>query len=223
MKILVIIPIFNERRTIGQIVRDLRNQNIEVLVMDDGSDDSSGILAEQNGAVVIRNSSRQGKGYSLRVGFDYVIKNNYDGVITLDGDGQHDVEDIGKFIKMANDNYVDIIIGNRMDNSKGMPWVRFLTNKFMSFIISLACRQSIPDTQCGYRYLSKKILKQILLSSDDFEIETEILIEVSRKGFKVYAVPIKTIYSDEESKIKPFKDTIRFFRYFFRAISSKSK
>ncbi|MCK5179213.1 MAG: hypothetical protein KAR32_06750, partial [Candidatus Omnitrophica bacterium] len=106
-------------------------------------------------------------------------------------------------------------------NSKGMPFIRYCTNRFMSWLISLACGQSIADTQCGYRYIHCEILKQLDLTSRDFEIETEILMKACQKGFKVLNVPIKTIYRNEESKINPFKDTIRFFTYFIKEICSR--
>ena len=91
----------------------------------------------------------------------------------------------------------------------------------MSSLISFACRNSIADTQCGYRYINCDILKQIQFSSDDFEIETEILMKAAKKGYPIYSVPIKTIYRDEKSKIHPFKDTIRFVNYFIKEIFSK--
>ncbi|MCK5260152.1 MAG: hypothetical protein KAJ70_03740, partial [Candidatus Omnitrophica bacterium] len=118
-------------------------------------------------------------------------------------------------------NKLSVIVGNRMANAKGMPFVRYCTNHFMSRLISLACGQSIVDTQCGYRYIHCDILKAIDLISRDFEIETEILMKACQKGFKVRNVPIKTIYRNEESKINPFKDTIRFFTYFIKEICSR--
>ena len=128
------------------------------------------------------------------------------------------VWDIDKFIELAQREKACIINGNRMQNHQGMPWVRFCTNRLMSWLVSWACGQSIADTQCGYRYISSEILRAITLTSGDFEIESEILIKSSKKGFKVYSVPIKTIYRDEVSQIHPLKDTLRFIRYFVKEI-----
>jgi hypothetical protein len=91
-----------------------------------------------------------------------------------------------------------------------------MTNRFMSGLISLFCGQNIPDTQCGFRLIKTAVLKAIKLESSDFEIETEVLIRASKKGFKIRSVAIQTIYSNEVSKIQPFKDTIRFVVYIFR-------
>ncbi|OGX07329.1 MAG: hypothetical protein A2Y06_00655 [Omnitrophica WOR_2 bacterium GWA2_37_7] len=221
MRICVIIPVHNEENAIGDIVGSLVKKKQAVIVIDDGSADRSGKIAKDKGAVVILNENKSGKGYSLRKGFEYAIKEGFDGVITIDGDGQHDVDDFEKFIDFARDNKDIVVNGNRMTDSKGMPFIRRLTNKFMSVLISMACKQSIPDTQCGYRYIGSGVLNRLNLSSNQFEIETEILMKAAKNGFKIYSVPIRTIYRNEVSKINPLKDTIRFFVYFLGEIFSK--
>ncbi len=224
MKICIIIPVYNESQTIGELIKEIKNKSLEVVVIDDGSTDCCGDIAEQNGAHLIRHQEKKGKGVSLRDGFDYVAKKGFDAVITMDGDGQHDIVDLDVFIEKANDSSGDIIVsGNRMGNCKNMPTVRFLTNKFMSAMISGLCHQKIPDSQCGFRFISVNILKAIQLFSSDFEIETEVLVRASRKGFKIYSVPIQAIYRNELSKINPFLDTIRFFAFIIKELkNSKS-
>ena len=189
-----------------------------VLVIDDGSTDDTGTIAEVKGATVIHHDHKKGKGHSLREGFDYALLHHYDGVITMDGDGQHDVKDLDRFIQVATKHKSSIIVGNRMTNTEGMPCIRYCTNRFMSWLISLACRRTIADTQCGYRYISCEVLRNINLTCRDFEIETEILMKASKEGYAIYDVPIKTIYRNEVSKINPFKDTIRFLIYFVKEI-----
>ena len=220
MKICILIPVYNEKETIGGVVDLLIKKKQDVVVVDDGSTDNSGKIAEDKGAEVLRNDKKQGKGYSLRRGFDHVVAKGYDGVITMDGDGQHEVNDISKFIDGANNDSKCVISGNRMEDYRGMPFLRYLTNRFMSKLISLVCKQAISDTQCGFRYISCDILKNLCLSSKDFEIETEILIKSSKKGYKILSVPIKTIYCNEVSKINPIKETIRFIIYFIKEVFS---
>lgn len=220
MKICILIPAHNESRTIGSLVLELKNRKLDVLVIDDGSTDRSGDIAEEAGAKVIRNEPKGGKGYSLKKGFNYALSNGYEGVIMMDGDGQHHVDDIENFILMARKQPVCVINGNRMANAKGMPLVRYLTNRFMSFLVSSVCGQNIADTQCGYRYAHAKILKDFNFISDDFEIETEMLMKAAKKKYKIFSVPIRTIYEDEKSKIHPVKDTVRFIRYFTKEIFS---
>lgn len=220
MKICVIIPAHNEASTLGGVVEVLKKKNLDVVVIDDGSSDQSALVAQEKGAHVLRNEKKSGKGFSLKRGFDFAIKNNYEAVVAMDGDGQHDPHDIDQFIKKARHFPKSVITGNRFTDTQGMPWVRYLTNRFMSWLISLASHQEIPDSQCGYRYISCSILKDIELHCKDFEIETEVLMKAAKKGHAIYYAPVKTIYQDEESKISPFKDTWRFFRYFLKEIMS---
>lgn len=220
MKTCIVIPVYNEAAAIGWLVADLKKRRYDVLVIDDGSVDNSGAIAREKGALVITHEVRKGKGLSLRDGFDYAVRQNYDAVITMDGDGQHAVEDIPQFIEKAKEAGTSIVTGSRMQNHAGMPWVRLWVNGLMSAVISSLCKQNIPDTQCGFRLISVPILRQIRLSSSDFEIESEVLIKASKKGFKIHSVPVKTIYQDEISKVNPFKDTIRFFVYLFKEMRS---
>ena len=213
MKICIVIPVYNESRAIGRIVEQVRSRGWDAVVIDDGSADQSGVIAREKGATVITHPSKQGKGISLRDGFAYAVARGFDGVVAMDGDGQHAIEDVNTFLAKAQECPDSVISGNRMANCRSMPWLRFLVNHMMSWSISLICRQPIPDSQCGFRYIGTKVLKTITLQSDEFEIETEVLVQASRHGFKIYAVPIQTIYRDELSKINPFRDTIRFFRY----------
>ncbi len=222
-KICILIPVLNEAQTIGAVVSALRAQSLDTVVVDDGSTDDSGAIARQKGATVIRHEVKKGKGQSLRDGFRHVLEHGYDGVITMDGDGQHDAADIGQFLQQIAKERPGMIVGNRMANPQGMPVVRYLTNRFMSFLISCACGQRIPDTQCGYRYIDSRVLREVPLASDDFEIETELLMKSAKQGFRIDSIPVATIYRDEESKINPWKDTIRFVRYFTKEIRSPGK
>lgn len=220
MKICIVVPAHNESKEIDRVLDAIKGQGLDVVVIDDGSTDDCGTIARQRGVVVLRNETRQGKGVSLQRGFDYALKKGYDGVITMDGDGQHDPQDLPLFLKKAGQERACVIVGTRMQNTQGMPWVRNMTNRVMSAFISRICKQDVPDTQCGYRYISCEILRQIQIMSNDFEIETEILIKASKKGYRIYSVPIKTIYRNEESKIRPLKDTVRFFAYITREMRS---
>jgi hypothetical protein len=106
-----------------------------------------------------------------------------------------------------------------MADTKHMPFVRLCTNRFMSWMISLACGQKIPDTQCGYRYLSMSALREIKLESNDFEIETEILFQAVRLGWNIGRVPIRTFYpSEHRSHIQPVFDGVRWLRVLFGSL-----
>ena len=221
MNFCVLIPAHNEAKTIGALVRKIKAKGWDVVVVDDGSVDNSGKLAKDSGAVVLRNDSKSGKGFSLQKGFRYILEKGYEAVVMMDGDGQHDVEDVAGFVNRYQKSPVGIINGNRMQNAQEMPRVRYLTNRFMSWLISVVAGQKVQDSQCGFRLVQARVLQAIELTSSDFEIESEILIQAGRKGFKIESIPIKTIYEEEESKINPLKDTLRFIKYILREILFK--
>lgn len=214
--ICILIPAHNEARTIADVVRAVRAKGFDVVVVDDGSSDNSAQLARDAGAMVLVNFKNQGKGFSLQRGFDYIISRDFEALITMDADGQHAIEDLDRFVDLFNARKPDIICGNRMTDHKGMPWVRLFTNKIMSGLISLVCRQKVYDSQCGYRLIRCDVLRNVQLSSSAFEIESEVLIKSSKKHYRIAAVPVKTIYGQEVSKINPFFDTARFIVYIVR-------
>lgn len=218
MKTCVLIPTYNEAKTIVSIVREIRKQDLDILVIDDGSSDNTYQIARDNGAVVLRNEQNLGKGAALIKGFDYILKNDFDAVITMDGDGQHLPEEIPRFIKLALSSDSGVIIGNRMSARRNMPFVRVLTNKTMSWFISKVSKQKIPDTQCGFRLIKKEVLERLHLETSKYETESEILMKASRLGFKIESLPIESVYVGERSHIHPIIDTLRFFRFIFKKL-----
>jgi glycosyltransferase involved in cell wall biosynthesis len=212
MKLCVLIPAYNEAGHIGTLVGSIRQRNLDVVVVDDGSGDGTARAAQEAGADVLRHDRNLGKGAALATGFSHCLAHGYDAVMTVDGDGQHHPEDIQQFISRA-ERDGDIIVGDRLHSPHAMPLVRLLTNRCMSWIISGVAGQRIPDTQCGFRLIKRRVLETIALSTSKYEIESEILIKAARSGFTIVSVPVKSIYRDEKSHINPFVDTIRFIRY----------
>ena len=218
MKITVVIPAHNEAQTIGPLVEAVRALGYDCIVIDDGSVDKTDAVARGAHAVVLKTQAQRGKGSALKIGFDYALKNGYEALIAMDGDGQHSPSDIAAFVACYQSTNADIVSGNRMHDPRGMPLVRLATNRFMSWLISLFCRRHIPDTQCGFRLIKTNVLRAIKLESSDFEIETEVLIKACKKGFQIVSVNIQTIYRNEVSKIQPVHDTIRFIAYLWHEL-----
>ena len=216
MKIVCLIPSFNEEKTIGWLVKEVIALGYDCLVVDDGSKDNTARLAHENGAEVMINPQNLGKGSSLRKAFTMLSGRDYQALIVLDGDGQHLPKDISQFVECYRDKKPGIIVGNRMGKAKGMPFVRWVTNGFMSLMISCMCKQRVPDTQCGFRLIDMDVLKNLTLATEKFEIESEMLLEAARKGYKIESVPITTVYEGQYSAIHPVKDTIRFFQFVFK-------
>ncbi|MFC1804678.1 glycosyltransferase family 2 protein [Candidatus Omnitrophota bacterium] len=223
MKICVVIPAYNEEKSIASLVYKIRRQNLEVLVVDDGSHDNTRLVASENGATVLRNERNQGKGVSLRMAFDFCLGKDFDAVITMDGDGQHLTEDIPFFLRLAQYSDSGFLIGNRMPNTENMPKLRILTNRLMSWFVSMVAKQKIPDTQCGFRLIKRDVLKKIDLRTSKYEIDSELLIKAARRGVKIESVPIKSVYGGERSEIHPVVDTLRFFRFVFNEVLASRK
>lgn len=217
----VIIPAYNENKGISSVVKKIRLLGLDAVVIDDGSIDSTADIAQNEGAIVLRNLKNLGKGAALRRGFDYVLKAGYDVVITMDGDGQHNPETVAQFLELENRVDADIIVGNRMRNTENMPLLRIATNRFMSWLISWKTGQHIPDTQCGFRLIRASLLKNITLLSSRYDMESEILIIAAKKGHKIESLPIETIYHGSKSQIHPVLDTMRFIRTYFRLLWKK--
>jgi glycosyltransferase involved in cell wall biosynthesis len=207
-----IIPAHEEERFIAEVVCAVRAHVDKVIVVDDHSQDNTGLAAATAGASVIRHPQRLGKGAAIKTGLRRAAAENYDYFLFLDGDGQHDPSEIPSFVDKVSRSKTDLVVGNRMNNPATMPWVRRLTNRFMSWQIGNLCRHKLPDSQCGYRMASRRLLSVLLQSSDGFAFETECLLLAARNGYSIDFVPIRTIYRAEQSKIRPARDTFGYFQ-----------
>jgi glycosyltransferase involved in cell wall biosynthesis len=207
----VIVPAYCEQGRIGAVVRGIRRYCERVLVVDDGSTDATGSEAERSGAEVVRHATNRGKGVALESGFAYARSEGVECVVTMDADGQHDPADLPRFIECYARTGAPVIIGSRMHAADSMPFVRRMTNRFMSWLLSRRMKQKVPDTQSGYRLYSCDVLEGITVGAERFAAESEILLTLAAKGVRMASVPIRVIYRDERSKISPFRDTLRFF------------
>lgn len=213
-KVCVIIPCLNAAASIGSILEKLKRLSIDTLIIDDGSSDSTAEIAGSHDVAVIKNKKNLGKGASLREGFRHASIRKYEAIITMDGDGQHLPEDIDGFLKMHQLHpEADIIIGNRMNDPAGMPFIRRITNRIMSAFISRLTHHDIPDSQNGFRLIKMSLIEALSLKSNRFEIESEIIIRASGCGARIISIPIKSVYKDAPSSISPLSDTVRFLRF----------
>lgn len=208
-----IIPCLNEAAAIGAVVRQLHEHVGRVLVVDDGSTDTTAEIAEAVGAVVERHSIPKGKGAALAAGWMNAANSGAVWALLLDGDGQHDPADSPKFFAGALPE-TRLVMGNRMSQADAMPWVRRQTNRWMSRRISGLAGIKIPDSQCGYRLVHLPSLLSLDLRCRNYEIESEMVVAFARAGMPVSFVPIAVRYHGEQSKISPITDTIRWFRWY---------
>ncbi len=211
MNLCAIIPAYNEARRLTPVVQAVRQHLPAVLVVDDGSADDTAAVARAAGAQVVRLEPNQGKGRALEQGYAWALAQGFDACVTLDADGQHDPADIPGLLETYQRDQPAAVIGNRMADVHDMPLVRKCTNWFMSWMLSRLMGQWVPDTQCGYRLIRCSALAGLTVESPRFAAESEILLELARRGHRIASAPVRTIYGDEKSKIHPVRDTIRFF------------
>ncbi|MBI3323091.1 MAG: glycosyltransferase family 2 protein [Candidatus Omnitrophica bacterium] len=209
------IPAYQAEKTIGPLVSGLAGQGFPVTVVDDGSSDRTAERAEEAGARVIRRRANGGKGAALRDGFSVAREGGYAWVLTLDADGQHLPREAARFLK-AREEGAEVILGNRMGDPGGMPLDRRLANRWMSWVISRMAGQPIPDTQCGFRLFSRRVLDSIELTSQRFEIDSEMVLRMGWAGIPLRSVPVSSVYRRELSFIRPLRDTFRFFLFLWR-------
>lgn len=212
--ICAVIPCFNVEQTISEVITKVSQfiRPDKIIVIDDGSFDQTVTIARTTGAVILQNKVNRGKGYSLKRGFQYAIKNHFSAIITLDGDLQHDPIEIAQFIKCFDRTNADLILGDRTTDFSSMPVDRQFSNKMTSLMISLLTGQRVRDSQTGYRLIKMDILRKINLISNRYETESELLVKALLHGYKIAHVPIKTIYDDQQSHIHRFIDTMRFLK-----------
>lgn len=211
-----LIPAYCEELYISDVVRRVKEHLDLVLVVDDGSPDSTSSEASRVGAKVTRHPTNRGKGAAIKAGLQELLSYGVKYVLILDGDGQHRPEEIPEFLAAANRTGAPFLLGNRMADTGKMPLVRRLTNKFMSSQISRVCGQSIPDTQCGFRMIHRDVIPHMFCESNAYDYETEMILIASREGFEICPVTIGAVYGSESSKIHPVYDTIRFFKLMAR-------
>lgn len=224
MKPVVVLPAYNEEKWIGDVISQIKKcfPEIRMLVIDDGSQDNTVEIAKKSGAEVIRHKINMGKGASLRTGFRYVLE-NYSGdvIITMDADGQHNPQELHKFLDRYRKYKEGLIIGNRMNDPSGMPFIRWLTNKVTSGIISIIVGVKVPDVQCGYRLIDAEVLRRVNLITSRYDTEVELVVRTVKEGFKIGWVEISSIYRGEVSYINPFVDTVRFIKLLCRILKEK--
>ncbi len=218
-RIAAVVPAYNAARHIegvlGGLLELLPAGN--VIVVDDGSRDDTAAVARRSGVRVIVHPENRGKGAALRTGFDAATAlPGIEAVVMLDADGQHDPAEIPRFAAEFAKG-AELVIGDRMGTRGAMPPLRVGTNLLTSGIISLLARARVPDTQNGYRLAGAALLRRIRLTTNRYEIESELIIKASRAGARIASIPVRSIYGSERSAIHPLRDTMRFISLVFRS------
>jgi len=208
-----VIPCFNESASITTLVMAVRQQLPFVLVVDDGSTDDTTSLAKSAGAAVVKHERNLGKGAALKTGLSHALKQGYEWAVTLDGDGQHAPEDLPVLLQCADKSGELLVVGNRMNDARKIPWLRRRVNRWMSRKLSQRAGRPLPDTQSGFRLIHLRTWAALSLNTEHFEVESEMLMAFLAAEHPIAFVPIQVIRRRRSSHIRPVTDSLRWWKW----------
>jgi len=212
MKVTAVIPAYNEEKTIGSIVLGARQYALRVIVVDDGSQDATGEIAKLAGAQVIVHHQNRGKGAALKTGFQAIINTdieNTDIIVTLDSDGQHNPQEIPLILKPIIEDKADLVNGSRYmtemngdseENGNKTPLYRRVGQNVLDSATNISSGElDVTDSQSGFRAFRATTLPTYTFHSNDYTIESEMLIEAAKSGLRIVEVPINVIWRSAQS------------------------
>ncbi|MEE9304548.1 MAG: glycosyltransferase family 2 protein [Thiotrichaceae bacterium] len=209
MKVVAVIPCYNEEKTIADIVTRTTKYVEKVVVADDCSIDKTVDIALKAGATVVANEIRQGFGGNMLSGISSAMTNGKpDIVVTLDGDGQHNPDEIPRVIEPILKGQTDIVIGSRFMGDYDAPRYRKFGIDVITWLYNVGNEQKITDAQSCLRAYKREVLESVNLEEKGFGLSTEILVKARAKGFRIVEVPVSCIYHKEfsmNSSMNPIK------------------
>jgi glycosyltransferase involved in cell wall biosynthesis len=218
-RVAALIPAFNERGTIRDVVVGVRPHVDAVLVVDDGSTDGTSGIADDAGAEVLRHPSNRGKGQAVRSGMEALLARDFSHVLLMDADMQHLPHEAPALLQAARRTGAALVVGERQFDRERMPASRYYANRLGSRALSWFMGVPLGDTQCGYRVFRTDILRRMRLRATGYDIETEMLVKLGRLEGTIEHVPVSAVYRGK-SKLRPVRDTTRtcFLAVYYRFI-----
>ncbi len=199
MKLLVIVPAFNEAQVIGEVIAAIAKAlpQAEILVVDDGSQDTTSSTATSLGSLVVRHIINRGLGGAIGTGLAFAKAQGYTHAITLDADGQHDPLDALPMIELLTRNQADIVIGSRLTHPlAAMPTDRLILNRLANVLTFILFGVTTTDSQSGFRAFNRRAIESLTLKTERMEVSSEIFAEIKRLKLRFAETPIKVIYTD---------------------------
>ena len=203
-RIIVGIPAYNEEQFIGEVVRKARRYIDEVIVIDDGSTDDTARVAEAAGGLVIKHKVRIGAGGATRSCFEAVKAKDADVLVTLDGDSQHNPDELSALVTSILRDKTDVAIGSRFMNGRSnAPRYRRFGIAVITWLFNIGSRVRVSDAQSCFRAYGKKALNSLNIAEHGFGFSVELLVEARQKGLSITEVPISCIYHSASHSANP--------------------
>lgn len=220
IRVVAVIPAFNEAGTIQDVIEGLRGKVDHVLVVDDGSTDATASVARRAVADVLEHGRNRGKGHAIRSAIEWVAARDFTHALILDGDMQHLPDEVPLLLEAAVRTGADLVLGERRFGREAMPASRYHANRLGSRVLSWFVGLRFSDTQCGFRVVRVDALRGISLRARGYDIETEMLVKLSRRRARITTVPVTAVYAGRRSKLRPVRDTTRtcFLAVYYRFI-----
>lgn len=205
-KICVIVPTYNNGKTIGELIRGIRKYTGNIIVVNDGSTDNTpAVLDTFKDITIVGYKNNMGKGFAIRQGFKSALEKGFDYAITIDSDGQHFPDDLPVFLEKLKIKPDAILLGSRNIQTEGMPAKNTFANKFSNFWFWAETGLRLPDTQSGFRLYPIKHYKKTRFFTRKYEFEIEVLVRSAWRGTDIIPVPIRVYYPPEEERITHFR------------------
>lgn len=214
----VIIPVFNNQRSIGSVIEQVLAYVKDIIVVNDGSTDNTYSVIETahfshpKRVTVVSYRKNRGKGHAITQGFRTALQKGYRYAVTLDADGQHYAHNLPFFEQAVKQNQDTLIVGARNLNALNMPQKNTFANRFSNFWFTVQTLKRLPDTQTGYRLYPLEHLGRIHLFSSRYEAELELLVRAAWRGIKLESIPVDVYYPAVGQRVTHFRPGIDFIR-----------
>ena len=193
------IPAFNEEKTIAKVIVRAKGQVDRVVVVDDGSQDDTALIAEGLGAVVIRHEKNLGKGAALRDCLEWAKTTGTDVLVTLDADGQHDASQISVLVNALQTSQADIVIGSRSSRPPDMPRHRWMGERALDMVTQVKIGERFVDAQSGFRAYSRRAIENLVVAEFGMGVDSETIMRAHSAGMRIVEVPVNTSYAGLET------------------------
>jgi glycosyltransferase involved in cell wall biosynthesis len=202
-KVIAAIPCYNEEQFIGDVVRRVSRSVDQVVVVDDGSSDRTAEVAEAAGATVVRHEVNQGPGGAYKTCFRVARENGAEILITLDGDDQHDPDELPRLLQPLLSGEADLVVGSRFLGQYDVPRYRKFGINVITFLYNVGSKVKVVDAQSCYRGYNRKALDRLHITEDGFGFSVELLVQARRNGLRIVEAPISCIYHEASHSMNP--------------------